>query len=106
MWFQIRPGTDVALILGMIHTIIAEELYDKTFVDRWCHGFDELREHVKAFPPEKVAEITWLPADHIREAARLYATTKPAVLHHRVAVEHNLNSTQTNRALLILIAIT
>ncbi len=106
LWLQIRPGTDVALILGMIHTIIAEELYDKSFVDNWCYGFDELREHVEAFPPEEVAELTWLPVDQIREAARLYARTSPAVLHHRVAIEHNLNSTQTNRALLILIAIT
>lgn len=106
LWLQIRPGTDGALILAMIHTIIAEELYDRKFVDQWCYGFDELREHVKAFPPEEVSDTTWLPVEQIKEAARLYATTKPGALHHRVAIEHNLNSTQTNRALLILIAIT
>jgi len=102
----VRPGTDVALALEMINTIIEEELYDKEFVDKWCYGFDKLREHVKSYPPEKVAEITWIPANKIREAARLYATTKPAVLHHRVAVEHNINSTQTDRAFIILIAVT
>lgn len=106
VWFQIRPGTDVALILGMLHTIISEELYDKAFVEKYCHGFDELKEHIKAYPPEKAAEITWLSATKIKEAARLFAQTKPATVHHRVAVEHNLSSTQTDRALVILAAIT
>ena len=106
LWLQIRPGTDAALALGMIRTIIDEELYDKDFVNKWCYGFDKLRERVKEYSVEKVAEITWLPADKIREAARLYATTKPAVMTHRVAVEHNINSIQTIRALAILIALT
>ncbi len=106
LWLQIRPGTDVALALGIINIIINEELYDKGFVSQWCHGFEELRNHVQAFPPEKVAEITWLSVDSIKEAARLYATTGPAVLHHRIGVEHNINSTQTDRAFAILIALT
>jgi len=106
LWLPVRPGTDALLALGMMRLIIEEELYDKEFVDEWCYGFDKLRERVKEYPLEKVAEITWLPADKIREAARIYATTKPAVLHHRVAVEHNVNSTQTDRALVILIALT
>ena len=106
LWLQIRPGTDAALALGMIKTIIDEELYDKDFVNKWCYGFDKLRERVKEYPIERVAEITWIPSDKIREAARIYATTQPAVLHHRVAIEHNINSTQTCRALAILIALT
>lgn len=106
LWLQIRPGTDIALALGMIRTIIDEELYDKDFVDRWCYGFDQLKERVKEYPVEKLADITWLQAEQIRQAARLYATTKPAVMTHRVAVEHNINSTQTCRALNILIALT
>ncbi len=106
LWLQVRPGTDVALALGMLNVIIEEELYDKEFVNNWCHGFEELRGHVKNYPPEKAAEITWLSADSIKTAARLYATTRPAVLHHRIGVEHNINSTQTNRAFAILIALT
>jgi anaerobic selenocysteine-containing dehydrogenase len=106
IWFRIRPGTDAALILGMLHTVISEGLYDKAFVEKYCVGFDKLREHVKAYPPEKVAEITWLSAAKIKEAARLFSQTKPATLHHRVAVEQNLSSTQVARALVILAAIT
>ena len=74
LWLQIRPGTDLALVLGMINIIIDEGLYDREFVDKWCYGFDELRERVKDYSPEKVAEITWLPADRIIEAARVYVT--------------------------------
>lgn len=106
IWLQIRPGTDVALILAMLNVIMNEELYDPDFVDRFCHGFDELTAHVQPFTPEAVSETTWLPAAQIRDAARLFAATRPGTVHHRVAVEHNLNSTQTNRALLNLIAIT
>ncbi len=106
IWLQVRPGTDVALALGMVNIIINDGLYDKEFLEKWCYGFEELKEHIQAFPPEKVAEITWLPVDSIKEAARLYAATKPAVLHHRIGVEHNINSTQTDRAFAILIALT
>jgi len=106
LWLQVRPGTDCALALGMMNVIINEELYDKEFVSDWCYGFDELREHVQKFSLEKVSEITWLPADSIKEAARLYATTSSAVLHHRIGVEHNINSTQTDRSFAILIALT
>jgi anaerobic selenocysteine-containing dehydrogenase len=106
IWLQVRPGTDVALALGMIKVIIDEGLYDKEFVNTWCYGFEKLEERVKEYPVDKVAEITWVPTEKIKQAARLYATTKPAVLHHRVAVEQNINSTQTDRALAIMIALT
>jgi thiosulfate reductase/polysulfide reductase chain A len=106
LWLQIRPGTDMVLALGMMKTIIDEELYDREFVDKWCYGFDELRGRVKEYPVEKVAGITWVPADKIIRAARLYATTKPATMHQRVALDQNINSTQTCRAFAILIALT
>ena len=106
VWLQVRPGTDCALALGMLNVIVEEGLYDRDFVEKWCFGFDKLKEHVKNFPPAKVAEITWVSASDIQKAARLYATTKPATLHHRVAIEHNIGSVQTIRALAIMIALT
>lgn len=105
-WIQIRPGTDDALALGMLHTIIKEELYDKDFVRKWASGFDELRERVESYSPEKVEEITWVPAGTIRAAARMYATTKPACIQWGVAVDQNINSFQTARAILLLSGIT
>ena len=106
LWLQVRPGTDAALALGMLNTIVDEGLYAHEFVDKWCHGFEQLKQHLMDYPPQKVAEICWVPADIIRAAARLYATTKPAALHSRVALEQNINSTQTMRAIISLVALT
>ena len=106
LWLQIRPGTDAALALGMIHILIEEELYDRDFVASWCHGFEKLWDRVKDYTPEKAAEITWIPVEKIRAAARMYATTKPVAAHCRVALEQNINSTQTLRACNILVALT
>lgn len=105
-WMQIRPGTDDALALGMLHTIIKEELYDKDFVRKWTIGFDELVERVEGYSPEKVEEITWVPAKTIRAAARTYATTKPACIQWGVSIDQNINSFQTIRAILCLSCIT
>ncbi|MCX5834310.1 MAG: molybdopterin-dependent oxidoreductase [Deltaproteobacteria bacterium] len=106
LWLQVRPGTDAALALGMLNVVIGEELYDKAFVEKWTHGFDELATHVKKYTPEKVAEITWVPADDIRKAARLYATSKPAAIQWGNPIEHNVNNFDTIRALICLMAIT
>ena len=74
LWLAPRPGTDGALALAICNIMIAEGLYDKEFVDNWCYGFDELAERVQEYPPEKVAEITWVPLEKIYAAARLIGT--------------------------------
>ena len=73
IWLQIRPGTDTALFMAWLNVIIEEGLYDKEFVEQWTFGFEELKKRAAEYPPEKVAEITWIPADKIRESARMYA---------------------------------
>ena len=105
-WLQVRPGTDDALALAMIHVIIAEGLHDKPFVERWTYGFEQLAAHVRPLTPEWAEPITWVPAETIRAAARLFATTKPATLEWGCAIEHTPNSIQTARAISILPAIT
>lgn len=87
IWLPIRPGTDGALALGMLNVIINEQLYDKEFVDRWTVGFDELRQRVQDYPLSRVSEITWLPAEKIAAAARLYARGKPSALQWGVPVD-------------------
>ncbi len=106
LWLQIRPGTDCALALGMIHHIIAEELYDKEFVEKWCSGFDELWERARQYPLEKVSEITWIPVEKIRQAAEWYATLKPGVTGHGMGIEHLSNSIETLHAHFILCGLT
>lgn len=106
LWLQIRPGTDAALALGMMQVIIEEDLYDRQFVEKWTVGFDRLVDRVAEYPPERVAEITWVPAETIREAARLFAVTKPAALEWGVALEQTPNCLQTVRAVALLPGIT
>jgi thiosulfate reductase/polysulfide reductase chain A len=106
IWLRVRPGADDALALSFLNVIIGEGLYDAPFVDRWTHGFDELRQHVHRFTPEWAEQITWVAADKIRAAARLFARTKPAMLEWGCAVEHTPKCVQTVRALSMLPALT
>ena len=106
LWLQLRPGTDGALALAMLNVIINENLYDKDFVEKWTHGFDELKKRVQDYPPEKVAEITWVPAEKIIRAARLYAKAKPAAMRFGQPLDSNAEATSTIQALNCLWAIT
>jgi anaerobic selenocysteine-containing dehydrogenase len=103
---QLRPGTDGALALGLLHVIIKEALYDREFVRKWVTGFDQLAAHVAAYSPQKVEQITWIPAAKIRLAARLYASSSPASISPGVALELHANGFQATRAIAILQAIT
>jgi anaerobic selenocysteine-containing dehydrogenase len=106
LWLQIRPGSDLALALGMVNIIINEGLYDKHFVKNWTVGFDKLKAHVQDYPPERVAEITWIPADLIVKASQLYATNRPGHIEWGNALDQGLNSFQACRAVSILMSLT
>ena len=86
LWLQLRPGTDGALALGLIHVIIEENLYDREFVERWCQGFDQVREVAGEYSPRRTSQITWVPEDQIVQAARWYATLRPSHLTWGVAI--------------------
>jgi len=106
IWLQPRPSTDLALALGMLNVIINEGLIDKAFVDNWTVGFDELAAHVQNYPLKKVEEITWVDGEKIREAARFYASNRPACLQSGNGLEHNVNNVHTARAIWSMVAIT
>ncbi len=105
LWLQLRPGTAQALALSFLNVIIEESLYDREFVEKYTYGFNELAQHVKLYAPEKVSDITWVPADLIRRAARMYAEAKPAALQWGNAIEHDLNVFDATRSLVLLMAI-
>lgn len=79
-WIPIRPGTDGALALAMIHVIISEGLYDTSYVARYTLGFDRLAECVQEWTPVRAAHITGLPAERIGALAREYARLRPAAI--------------------------
>jgi anaerobic selenocysteine-containing dehydrogenase len=105
IWVPIRPGTDGALALAMLNVIINENLYDKDFVSKWCYGFDKLVPHIQKYTPEWAEPITGLPADQIREVARLYGTAKSACIFAGNAFDQTVDSNNAVRAVAILIAI-
>ena len=106
LWLQPRPGTDLALALGILRVIIEKDLYEKVFVEGWIKGFPELKEHLRQYPLETLSEITWISKKKIIEVAHLFSQTKPACIQWGNALEHNPNSFQCARALLILMTIT
>ncbi|MGD8523133.1 MAG: molybdopterin-dependent oxidoreductase [Desulfobacterales bacterium] len=106
IWLQLRPGTDTALALGMLHVIINEGLYDREFVDKHVYGWEPFVQRVNQYPPQKVEEITWVPKEKIQAAARLFATSKPAGIQWGVAIEQQINCADNDRILMALMAIT
>jgi len=104
---QLRPGTDGALALAMANVIISEGLHDREFVSEWTRGFDEFRRYAAEFTLERAEEITGVPAEKIHQAARLYATSKPAAMMPSSSpVVHHVNGVQYVRATLALIGLT
>src|SRR5438132_5605051 len=74
------PGTDAALALGMMHVLIAEDLLDHDYIERYTLGFEQLKVRVEEYPPERASEITGLPIESIVELARDYGTIRPAAI--------------------------
>ena len=106
LWLPIRPGTDAALALAMLHVVIGEDLLDHDFIDRWCSGFNRLKAHVRSFMPSWAEAITGVPARQIESVARMYATTRRAAIDLGNGVEHTPSSNDAIRAVAILMAIT
>jgi anaerobic selenocysteine-containing dehydrogenase len=98
----IRPGTDAALALAMMHVIIKENLVDREYIDKYTVGYDELAERVSNYTPEFAARETGIPVEDIVKLAREYATTPPAVVRIGVAVERHAGGGQTVRAIACL----
>lgn len=105
IFLQIRPGTDAAMAMAWLNVIINEDLYDHDFVEKWCHGFDELAERVADYTPEKVSEICFVPAEKIYEAARMYAKSNNANFRWGLAVDMTKESTGAAHAMQCIFAI-
>jgi molybdopterin guanine dinucleotide-containing S/N-oxide reductase-like protein len=106
-WYlPINPGTDAALALGMMHVIIGENLHDADYVAKYTLGFEQLREKVKEYSPERVAQWTGISADDIRKLAREYATARPAVIRLNYGVQRSEGGGMATRTIVMLPCIT
>jgi anaerobic selenocysteine-containing dehydrogenase len=104
VWLRPKPGTDAAIALAMMQVMIAEDLYDKDFTARWCHGFDALAVRVADWTPARAAGVAGVAADDIARAARLYAAG-PACFVSGHGIDAASNGVQTFRAFHALVAI-
>ncbi len=106
-WYlPINPGTDCALALAMMHVIIGEGLHDADYVAKYTLGFEQLREKVKAYPPERVAQWTGIAAEDIRKLAREYATVRPSVIRLNYGVQRSEGGGMATRAIAMLPCVT
>jgi molybdopterin guanine dinucleotide-containing S/N-oxide reductase-like protein len=102
----IRPGTDSALALGMMHILMRDGLYDRDYVERWTHGFERLKERAAEYHPERVAALTGIEAEDIERLAREYATASPAAIRVNYGVQRCDNGGAAVRAIAMLPALT
>jgi molybdopterin guanine dinucleotide-containing S/N-oxide reductase-like protein len=102
----IRPGTDVALALGMMHVILREGLEDRSYIDAMTHGIDQLAERASEYTPERVAHWTGMTAGEVEQLAREYATTRPTALRMNYGVQRSENGGTAVRAIAMLPALT
>ena len=106
-WYlPINPGTDAALALGMMHVIVGENLHDADYVSKYTLGFEQLREKVKEYPPERVAGWTGISEADIRRLAHEYATTRPAVIRLNYGVQRSERGGMATRTVAMLPCIT
>jgi anaerobic selenocysteine-containing dehydrogenase len=106
LWLRVKPGTDGFLAMAMIKVVIDEKLYDEDFVNQWCIGFKELKEHARNYTLQEAQKITTIPEAKILEAVRLFSTTAPSCLYTRLGSSaQQINATQNARAISIFFAL-
>jgi formate dehydrogenase major subunit len=103
---QFKPGRDVALLNAMLHTIIEEKLYDRQYVQAHTENFEKLREHVRDYMPEKMAEVCGIDAARLRRVARDYARAKAAIIFWGMGISQHVHGTDNARCLIALALVT
>jgi formate dehydrogenase major subunit len=99
---QFKPGQDVALLNAMLHTIVEEELYDRQYIQAQTEGFEALKERIRDFAPEKMAEVCGIDAATIREVARVYATSRASLIFWGMGISQHVHGTDNARCLIAL----
>ena len=102
----LSAGRDVALLNAMMNVIIEERLYDEQYIQANVDGFEALREKVRDFTPEAMAEVTGVTADTVREIARIYATSERSIIFWGMGISQHVHGTDNSRCLIALSLIT
>lgn len=99
VFLPLKPRSDIALLNGMAHILVRDGLFDRDYVERHTTGFEELKEFVAGWPPERVARITGLEEDAIERVAMLYGRAKAALIGWTMGVNHSTQGTETVNAI-------
>ncbi|MEW5987065.1 MAG: formate dehydrogenase subunit alpha [Chloroflexota bacterium] len=102
LWLRQKPGTDVAVFQAMAHVVVKERLYDESFIAQRTEGFNEYLESLEQYTPEWAEEVTGVPAAHIRQAARLYASAKRAAIYWGMGISQSTHGTDNTLSLVNL----
>ena len=101
-----KPGSDVAMLNAMLHTIITEGLVDRHYIETWTAGYAELEARMRAFPPEEMAAVCGIPAETLRAVARLYATSRASIVFWGMGISQHVHGTDNARCLIALALVT
>jgi formate dehydrogenase major subunit len=101
-----KPGSDVALLNALLHTIIEEGLTDEQYIAGYTEGFEELRQRIKDFSPEKMSPVCGIPAETLREVARLYAGSRASIIFWGMGISQHVHGTDNARCLIALALVT
>jgi anaerobic selenocysteine-containing dehydrogenase len=104
--YEINPGSDLALALGLLHVIFAEELQDDEYIGSYTTGVESLRMRAAEYPPARVAELTGIAAEEIVSLAREYAKTHPSAIRVNYGVQRSERGGRAVRAIALLPAVT
>ncbi len=99
---QFRPGTDVAMLNAIMNVIVEEKLYDRQYIEGFTEGFFEFRDHIRAFPPERMAELCGIDAVTLRTVARKFAGARTAMIFWGMGISQHIHGTDNSRCLISL----
>lgn len=102
LWLRQRPGTDVAVFQAMAHVVVKEGLYDQDFIAQRTEGFNDYLESLEQYTPEWAEEVSSVPAEQIREAARIYANAQRAAIYWGMGISQSTHGTDNTLSLVNL----
>jgi formate dehydrogenase major subunit len=101
-----KPGSDVAMLNALLHTIITEGLTDEQYIAGYTEGYDRLKESIQGFPPEAMAAVCGIPAETLKEVARAYARSRASIIFWGMGISQHVHGTDNARCLIALAMVT
>ncbi len=99
---QFKPGTDVSMLNAIMHVIVEEGLYDAQYIQAFTENWEAMKDHLKDFSPEKMAQVCGIEAEVLRDVARTFAGAKAAMIFWGMGISQHIHGTDNSRCLISL----